>query len=296
MNTGAADTTPPSASITSPSNGSVVSNNITVDVSASDNVGVTKVELYLDSALAGSTTAASLAFSLDTTTVANGAHTLQAKAYDAAGNSATSASVTVTVQNVVPDTTPPFATILSPTSGATVLSTISVNVSSSDNVGVTKVEWYLDGALAGSSTSAAPNFVWNTANNANGSHTLQAKAYDAAGNAGVSAGVSVTVSNTAAPLVPPQVQIISPNNSSTITSKITKVYTATSDTAGVVRADLIVDGKLYSSLTMSPPASSWKPVFSWNTSKIARGAHTLQSAAYDSAGNTNRSSIVTVYK
>ena len=93
------------------------------------------------------------------------------------------------------DTTLPTATITAPTDSSTVSGTIFVIVAASDNVGVTKVEFYLDGVLMGSSTSASVSFSWDTGTKANGSHSLQAKAYDAAGNIGTSSPVSVTVQN-----------------------------------------------------------------------------------------------------
>jgi len=40
------DTTPPTTSITSPANGATVSGTVTVTASGTDNVGVTKLELY----------------------------------------------------------------------------------------------------------------------------------------------------------------------------------------------------------------------------------------------------------
>jgi hypothetical protein len=62
-------------------------------------------------------------------------------------------------------------------------------------VGVTKVEFYLDGALQSTDTTSPYSWSWNTTTAANGSHSLQSKAYDAAGNAGSSTSISVTVSN-----------------------------------------------------------------------------------------------------
>jgi len=94
------------------------------------------------------------------------------------------------------DTTAPTTSITSPAAGATVSGTISVTASASDNVGVTKVEFYLDGALKSTSTTSPYSWSFNTTTVANGSHTLQSKAYDAANNVGSSASVSVTVSNT----------------------------------------------------------------------------------------------------
>jgi hypothetical protein len=96
------------------------------------------------------------------------------------------------------DTTPPTTSITAPTSGATVSGTTVVTASASDNVGVTKVEFYLDGALASTDTTSPYSWSWNTTTASNASHTLSTKAYDAAGNVGSSATVTVTVNNAAA--------------------------------------------------------------------------------------------------
>ena len=93
------------------------------------------------------------------------------------------------------DTTPPTASITAPANGATVSGTVSVTASASDNVGVTKVEFYADGALRSTDTTAPYSWSWDTTTFANSSHTLVAKAYDAAGNVGTSSNVTVTVSN-----------------------------------------------------------------------------------------------------
>ena len=95
-NTG--DITPPAASISSPSNGTIVSGTVNVTVSASDNVGVSSVTLSVDGAVVGTRTTAPYSFSWNTTTIADGTHTITAKAYDAAGNSS-SASASVTNKN-----------------------------------------------------------------------------------------------------------------------------------------------------------------------------------------------------
>src|SRR5581483_5032689 len=105
---GSSDTTPPATSITAPANGATVSGTTTVTASASDNVGVSRVEFNLDGALQSTDTTAPYSWSWNTTTAANGSHTLTSTAYDAAGNSATSTAVSVTVNNVA-DTTPPTA-------------------------------------------------------------------------------------------------------------------------------------------------------------------------------------------
>ena len=93
------------------------------------------------------------------------------------------------------DTTPPTTAITSPVSGATVSGTATVSADASDNVGVTRVELVVDGSLVGTDTSAPYAIAWNTTTVSNGGHSLQTKAYDAAGNVGSSASVNVTVNN-----------------------------------------------------------------------------------------------------
>ena len=131
-------------------------------------------------------------FAWDTFASANGTHTLHAIGYDGAGNSGLSADVSVNVQNVAADTIAPTAQITSPAEGTVVGRTQKIYAVASDNIGVTRVELYLDGALAASSTSSLPMFNLNTKTWAKGAHTLQALAFDAAGNAGASAIVNVS--------------------------------------------------------------------------------------------------------
>lgn len=93
-----ADTTPPTVSASvSGSSGS-----ITLAASASDDVGVTRVDFLVDGSLRGSDSSAPYALALDSTTLANGSHTLVAKAYDAAGNVGTSSAVGFAVDNSPP--------------------------------------------------------------------------------------------------------------------------------------------------------------------------------------------------
>src|SRR5438477_3170846 len=130
------DTIPPSMSITAPANGAIVSGTTAITASASDNVGVTKVEFYLDGALQATDTTSPYSWSWDTTASTNASHTLTSVAYDAANNSGTSAAVTVTVNNVA-DTTPPSAPG-SLTASASGKRQIALSWSAStDNVGVT---------------------------------------------------------------------------------------------------------------------------------------------------------------
>ena len=91
---------------------------MTVSANASDNVGVAGVQFKVDGTNVGAEdTTAPYSISWNSTTVGNGTHTLTAFARDAAGNTQTSTTVTVTVNN--PDTTPPTVSLTAPAGGAT---------------------------------------------------------------------------------------------------------------------------------------------------------------------------------
>src|SRR5438128_7745348 len=140
----AADTTTPTVAITAPANVATVSGTVTVSATASDNVGVVGVQFKLDGANLGSEiTVAPYTLAWITTTASNGSHTLTAVARDAAGNTATSSSVTVTVFN---DSTPPAVSLTAPANGATVAGTVTISANATDNVGVVGVQFMLDGA------------------------------------------------------------------------------------------------------------------------------------------------------
>jgi len=94
------DTIAPTVAITAPTTG-VVSGTIAVSATASDNVGVIGVQFRLDGApLGAEDMTAPYSITWNTASVPNGNHTLTAVARDAAGNSTTSAGVTVLVINL----------------------------------------------------------------------------------------------------------------------------------------------------------------------------------------------------
>jgi subtilisin family serine protease/PKD repeat protein len=96
---GNGDTVPPTADITSPAADATVSGTVTIQATASDNVGVTRVAFYAGGAYLGADTTEPYSFAWDTTQGGNGPKTLLARAFDAGGNLGDSATVTVNVNN-----------------------------------------------------------------------------------------------------------------------------------------------------------------------------------------------------
>jgi thermitase len=185
---GTPDTQAPVSAIAAPLAGSTVSGLVAVNVNASDNVGVARVELQVNGSVVAVDDTAPYAFSWNSAGVANGMSNLVAIAYDAAGNAGSSAAVAVNVANttttVTKDTTPPVVTINNPVAGA-VAGTVNVSISATDNSGAAGIRQtlYIDGVAKASSTGGSLAYSWNTRKVAAGSHTIQAVARDAANNA-----------------------------------------------------------------------------------------------------------------
>ncbi|MDQ4137961.1 MAG: Ig-like domain-containing protein [Actinomycetota bacterium] len=96
-----------------------------------------------------------------------------------------------------PDLTAPVVTITAPKSGSVVAGTVTLRAQATDNVRVTAVRFFAGTRLLGTATlsSGTWSLAYWTKNVPNGTYTVVAKAYDAAGNVGTSAAVSLVVRN-----------------------------------------------------------------------------------------------------
>ena len=198
------DTAPPSVSITFPPNNATVSGPVDIIASATDNVGVSRVEFYIDGSKVGEDTQAPYEYSWDTDTLQyNSTHSIKAKAYDSAGNTGESQAVTVTIG----DTQAPQITITNPHDGDIVSATVSIQVQVVDKTpsaknkkvekapsGVSRVEFYIDGSKVGEDKEAPYEYSWDTTKVLNGTHTITVAAIDNINNSG-SASIAVNVNN-----------------------------------------------------------------------------------------------------
>jgi hypothetical protein len=128
----------------------------------------------------------------DTTTFANGTHTLKIEALDTFNNS-TIQTITVTVSNA--DSTPPTVTITGPADGATVSgSAVSFTATASDASGIHKVRFWVDNVYLSWDATSPYEKVWDSTAFSNGTHTLKVEALDNNNNSTIQT-ITVTVSN-----------------------------------------------------------------------------------------------------
>ncbi len=271
------DTTPPSAQLTSPAEGTVLTGNATATATASDDYDVTSVEFYEGTTLLGTDTSPPYSLTWNTWNIPNGTRSLTAVGRDAAGNAGPSSPVLVTVNN---DHASIRTTITSPTEGATLLGTVTISTTAGNPSKVwSGVQFYAGTRLLGTDYSSPYTFTWNTAAEPTGSYTLTTRASDYLGNVEISAPVNVLVDRDT---TPPTVSITSPSAGDTLRGPVSIQATAI-DQSQVARVELYVDGSLIGTDTSSPYSISWSP------GSAANGDRTLTVKAYDVHGNVGTS-------
>jgi len=189
------DRIPPTLTLLYPAAGTVLSGTVDVNIDATDNIGVTSMEFYVNGILADTDNNAPWGFSWDTSTLPVGTHSLYVKGFDAAGNVGAIPSTTYTIADN-PDITPPTITLLYPAAGSTIAGTVNVVVDVIDDTSVDSVQFYVDGIINTTDIDEPWGFTWNTAPYDSGStHTLYVKGYDSAGNIGTDGPSSFTITN-----------------------------------------------------------------------------------------------------
>ncbi|MFD2609951.1 beta strand repeat-containing protein [Deinococcus taklimakanensis] len=229
---------------------------VTAQVTATDaDSGVAKVELFDGGTSLGVQTAGvggKYTFTLDTTKLSDGAHTLRAVATDNVG---LSSQTSLTIQT---DNTAPAVTWLSPTDGSMVGGTVNLNATTNEGT----VEYTVDGEKV---TGTSYTFK------ADGAHTITANATDKAGNTTTST-IKVTSDATA-----PTAQITSPAQGATITSNPVTVSVNGSDNlSGVKSLEVFANGTSIGTVNGESGTVTWAP---------QSGDYALTVIATDKAGN-----------
>ena len=198
---------PPTTTVGLPSNGSTVSGDAWLDALAQSPIGVASVRFEVsggtvsDLAIGtGTDTQWGWIGAWDTTNVPNGSYQLQSVVTDKVGTSATSAGVTVTVDNM-----PLQTQIFIPSDGATLSGSSAVlDASASGTADITGVQFVVSGGslsdhVVGTATPTLYGWIaeWDTTTVPNGAYTLESVATETGGTTATSSPIHVTVDNPA---------------------------------------------------------------------------------------------------
>ncbi len=233
-------------------------------------------------------------WSIMSTTLIAGTHTITAKAADAAGN----VSVASSVLTVVIDTTAPTTTIAScafsadtgdsstdfitKTAAQTISGTLSAALVSGETVYIS-----LDNGTTWTAASCATGTsTWSFAATLSGSDTLKVKVTDAVGNDGVEYSHAYTIDTTvpSVPSIPDMAAASDSGDSSTdnITKNTTPTFTGTAGAGSIVKL-YDTDGTTLLGTASADGSGNW----SITASALIDGVHTVAATATDAAGNVS---------
>jgi hypothetical protein len=280
------DTASPTVQITAPLDGESVSGSVAVEVTASDDRGMARVELAVNGALETTLTSAPWTWTWDVSGLQGGPYTLQATAFDEAGNEAFD-EVTVQVLGACGangDCPPSSVSFITPVDGAEVCGVVTLEAAATDDTGVVKVVFSADGVSFGVAESAPFQRDWDTTGVVNGIHVLRAEAFDETDQSSF-AEVSVTVTNLGGDCDnDPNVKLVSPEvpegDDAAFVTGVVEVKADASDDVGVTKVQFFVDNGLLSEDSSIP----YK--LDWDTDEFDEGVHTLKAIAHDTAGQT----------
>ena len=251
---------------------------MTIDASATVNGStITSVEFFDNGTSLG--TDSSAPYSV-TVPLAEGAHSLTAKATAANNLSTTSSAVIVTVQAAA---SVPVISITSPANN-TVLNapgSVPITVDASVNGSTIVMVDYFDNGIFIDMSHEAPFGI--TANLGAGNHSLTAKATAANNQTATSAAVTVTVQSP----VTVTVAITTPANNAVISAPGAVTITAdASASSGTIDMVEFFDGGTFLDMAHSAPFTI--------TPTLAAGSHTLTAKATSSSGATATSQPITI--
>jgi chitodextrinase len=145
-------------------------------------------------------------------------------------NGGTTATTTVAMNVPMTGSAPTVSLGTSPANGSTIMGTVTLTATATDDVGVAGVQFLLDGAPLGAEDTASPYSIsWTTTTASNGAHALSARARDAAGNTALATPVNVTVDNQA-----PTGSVVINGGAAATDSRTVTLTLAATDNAGAV--------------------------------------------------------------
>jgi hypothetical protein len=282
----------PTGSIVMPSDGESLSGVVTLQALASDNIRVKSVQFRLNGVSIGELRNEPYEVSFDTRAVENGSYTLDALVLDGADNPFVTDAVELTLANQgTVDTEAPVVSVVTPALNQEVAGSIQLSATATDEVGVTSVQFRLDGSEFGAQILAPPyNVSLDTTTLTNAAHTVTATARDLAGNVGTSTVVTFSVRNTppeepsdpvqGPDAVPPTVSITEPSSDGNVSGLVTITATA-DDNVAVAGVQFQINGVNVGAEKSVAPFN-----IQYDTTGLVDAIYIVTAVARDAAGNS----------
>jgi hypothetical protein len=270
----------PTVRLAAPADAATVGRTVTLEAAAAPHPvsqrAIAEVAFYADGAWLGAATHAPWSIGWRTEAGPNGRYALRATARDTAGRVASSETVTVTVDNPVPEVVVTTPASSGPVDVPSMTFEAAATVPARSTATVTRVVWSVNGWTFATAT-AAPFRATLDLRSTTGPQSVTATAYDSAGLAGRSAPVTFTVVHP-----PPSGTLTAPRSGTHLSGAaqtLTADAAARTSGATVARVVFVVDYGVVAEDTTAPYEAVWD-------AGAARGGHLAYAVVYDSNGRT----------
>jgi hypothetical protein len=231
----------------------------------------------------------------------DGVYILEARAWDTSGNLGTSPSLMVNVKNEIDpppdDRLAPYVHWTAPEGGSTLKNMGVLKVVFFDENGVDSVNLLKNGAvvLAYKTLIDSLVYLWDTRADSDDVYIWEARAWDEAGNMGVSPALLLRVKNNEEPppedRTPPVVSWVSPEPGTEVDGDVNLQFDAL-DNIGIDNIKVYINGAMPSGFTLSGQDDESRYTVSWHTDDYADGVYDIEVRAFDVAGNVGSAPAV----
>ena len=282
------DNISPSGMFLYPSPGQSLNGIIKISIQAEDNHQVDYIDLFINGDSVGIFDADPVVINnynyfWDTNNMTeDNISTIHAKIYDNSNNYKVIGPISVNIDNEnAPDLIFPQGTITSPPSGSTVSGYAEIKVNAFDNIGISQINFFINGDLYFSDTIPPYVYNWNTLlEEEDQNHNININVIDFSGNLTSLYPITVLVNNLEAPdLIPPNIVIYEPAANQTV-SGVVDILTITTDNDSISKVEF------YHNYDLAHTEYAPNYTHSWNTLiEQDNSEHIWYAVAYDAENN-----------
>ena len=284
------DITPPTGTIVSPPAGLTVHGTIPVIVNAADNISVGEVAFSIDGVYQETVISSPYVYFWDTNSVSEDSeHIISAIVIDSVGNETPLTPISVFVNNIIdPDIIPPIASIFYPVSGQTVSGIVDIEISTSDNDGISHVIFFIDGNESYIDEEPPYIYSWDSVlESEDNEHTIAAASCDYFGNCTLTSPITVIIDNY--DNVNPSGQILNPFPGQILEGNVTIQFSAY-DNEGIKNLVPYLNGLPVDTVDSFPYNYIWD-----TTTETEDSYHVISGVVSDSSDNIFYINPIVVY-
>ncbi|NQU05680.1 MAG: hypothetical protein HQ568_06270 [Calditrichaeota bacterium] len=288
------DHTPPVVVWVSPEASSIVSGDVTLRFDAMDNTGIDSLKLYVNGACPEGYTLQGrqdVEYSIiwNTEDIEDGIYNLTVIAWDSSGNQGSCPSLALNVNNRTEDRIAPYVWWIAPEPGSTLNGLVNLRIGFYDENNVDSLNLLKNGAvvLTVAFNEDSLDHYWDTRADSDGVYIWEARAWDEAGNMGVSPSLLLRVQNNEEPppedRTPPVVVWVSPEPGTEVEGVVNLQFEAM-DNDAVDSVKVYINGALPEGFTLEGKEDISYNV-AWSTYEFEDGLYNIEVRAQDRSGN-----------